>query len=81
MQQCAPVILRHLCGGDVEVEGAGDAREGRGAGYFHIFSVVDVEVDVKNYLYLYGLSTKVIFKSIPKIIHIIRIIPPKIPTS
>ena len=48
LQEPAVVIPRHLCGGDVEVEGAGDAREGRGAGYFHIFSVVDVETRVKR---------------------------------
>jgi hypothetical protein len=52
LQEPAVVIPRHLCGGDVEVEGAGDAREGRGAGYFHIFSVVVVGVDVKEKLEL-----------------------------
>ena len=44
LQECAPVVRRNLCGGDIEVEGAGDAREGRGACYFHICSCVALVV-------------------------------------
>ncbi len=39
LQQPPVVIPRHLYGGDVEVEGAGDTREGRGACYFHTISI------------------------------------------
>jgi len=40
LQEPAVVVPRDLCVGDVEVEGAGDAREGRGACYFHGFIMV-----------------------------------------
>lgn len=50
LQEPAVVVPCHLRGGDVEVEGAGDAREGRGACYEHMMMVVEVEVEVKKKL-------------------------------
>ena len=48
LKQRSPRVGRYLSSGDVEVEGAGDAREGRGACYKHGVILVEVEKKVKK---------------------------------
>jgi len=43
LKERAVLVIRHLGESHREVEGAGDAREGRGACYLHMFSMVEVE--------------------------------------